>query len=80
MLLEGTYAIRIEKVNDFYFAQVTKLDGDGQAKHMHVTYGNSPEEIWNNIAEANLARTEDVHISWWNRLLGKMRRYRKGGS
>ena len=65
-ILEKKYSVETWNENGWWLARVSNQDG-----HVCITQGRTKEELWAMIADVVLT-TEDVPLSWWNRLVSKL--------
>lgn len=66
----GHYSFTIFRDGDWYLAQGAMGD-----QEWFTTQGRTEEEIFDMLCDAYLTAHE-IKISWWNRLLWKLRRYK----
>ena len=71
MEITGDYNFKIIKDGDYYIAKGKTPDGKGTL----LTQGKTREEIFDMVANSYMCLSR-IEISWWNKLLGKLRIYR----
>lgn len=70
MKITGKYNFEIKKVSEGYVVIGKTPDKKGTI----ISQGKTQEEIFDMIADAYMCVFE-IELSWWNKLLGKLRKY-----